>query len=166
MHEEKLTFSYTYNNRVLAACVSIAFCLSLGFAYFAYFDDQELKLARLFSLDPGAASILHWAVSCMFAFAGAFFGVVWLTRHRFPRSVVIGSEEFTAPTSRWPFSMKHLTIRYDSITRMQVFRRSGFQVLRISYSKGKIELDAIRFDSNAAFLELYKLILHRCSSED
>lgn len=166
MHDEKLTFSYTYNNRFLALCVLLAFCMSVGFAYFAHFDDQGLKLFRFLSLAPAAASILHLAVSCMFAFAGVFFGVVWLTRHRFPRSVVIGAEEFSAPTSRWPFSMKHSTIRYDSITRIQVFRMSGFRVLRISYSKGKIELDAIRFDSNAAFLELQRLILQRCSAED
>jgi hypothetical protein len=164
MTNQRIEFSYTYSPQVLVALSALCALAVAIFSFLAFDNDRGLIIQRAIHLGVEGATRLYWAMASFGTLGFVFFGAILLTRGRFPRRIALEAAYLLAPTSRWPFSMYEQVVRYNAIRGFQTFTVSRMKTLRILHTSGKVEIDAIRFHSKAAFLEFCNALEERTNA--
>jgi hypothetical protein len=164
MTDQRIEFSYTYSPRVLIALSALSALVTTIFSLLAVNNDRGLIIQRAVHLGLEGATRFYWAMASLGVLGFIFFLAVLLTRGRFPRRIALETAYLLAPTSRWPFSMYEQMVRYNSIREFRMFSVSRMETLRILHADGKVEIDAIRFSSKAAFLEFCNALEKRTNA--
>ena len=125
--------------------------VSAWFAFLAHGNSRGLIIQRTIRLGAEGATTFYWSVFALFMLGLLFFLSMLLTRQYFPRKVSLQAHYLVAPTSRWPFSMYEQVVKYKDIVGFQTLVIARMKTLRILHRGGKIELDAIRFQSKGHF---------------
>ena len=144
-------FSYTYSVPVLTGLTTISGALAAWFAFLAHDNSRGLIIQRTIRLGAESETTFYWSVFALFMLGLLFFLSILLTRQYFPRKVSLQAHYLVAPTSRWPFSMYEQVVKYKDIVGFQTLVIARMKTLRILHRGGKIELDAIRFQSKGHF---------------